>query len=1143
MARGGGPPAGLAAAVVAAAALWGASGPPGARASEVGDGGGNEGGALTAESNGTAAGGGAGAGSGGAGGVGPADGLALCEEPQKCVWPAWVPLVLPSGEFSGFKELEGWDHCLEWCATNQTATPEECCANCAEDAACDPPPEVGGGASGSGGAGGGLALANPLGGAAEEVPPADCPEGYAKGCDGWCIALAKLGDGVCDIEEKADLSCISYNYDEGDCVPPVGPDAWGVWDGGAFGQGWELVTNNDSSDPTSPAAELSYPAVGPQRVRGDVIWVQNLEPGAQITFFRTDEVLMAGNFSIVLEAYLAAPLAAAGQGEGGVGGSACARTISAFVAVPGDANEPATRHALPLADYAVAESSKAGEQEPAVGAGAGLRENEWVRVRLPVEAFNSSGMYAGPNTVFDRFGISNEPVEGAGNCELYLDALALEPQPGMVEPQGAGEAAQQGQPSPPPANPDGAGSEPASEDDGALVPPSPPTGAEQGADGGDVASPPDAAEAAAASPSDEDCATVPDEWPFCRELVAVHSCTDLNNNLTVLIALHCKTSCKVCSSTPPGGAPPGDGSGYFPPDGGNANSGSGEGGTSSSSTLVLGIGIGLISLSAFLLLITAVGVYRLRRRLRRDAVPGRARLERAPSDASTASQAMNLYAIDPAGVPGASPPPSVDPHHGKTAHRALAEAQGGSDGIRAFVNPAHALRPPVPPQPASAGAEGAATARGQDNSALASCQWIIPFDELRFIDRVGIGVQGEVFHAVWNGHTNVAVKRLFSTPPPAPQGDGAASGQQRQQGALATPAASSPSRGGVVAENDPWARLKNEVDLLVSLRHPNIVLFMGACEVAPNLCLVMEFCPRGSLDQLLAQGGRLGNGKLLDRRRRTRLALQAARGVAYLHSHNIIHRDLKPGNLLVTSNYDVKVADFGLSRFTPESVVSRASQVGTVGYMAPEILKSERYSTKCDVWSFGVVLYEILTGHSPYAHHENPVQCILAVACHDERPRLPEAMREDEAGMRLGRLCDACMQPDPSMRPSFLVIVEELQAVMSLLQPPLSARQNSARGLATGASNASMQWHEHQESAFTPRSMPTPSPEPATLAEQEARRAPPQEPQAPLELRYGEAPEQARASPMGGAITHENPVHSPLQRSRNEHAGGSVSVE
>ena len=86
--------------------------------------------------------------------------------------------------------------------------------------------------------------------------------------------------------------------------------------------------------------------------------------------------------------------------------------------------------------------------------------------------------------------------------------------------------------------------------------------------------------------------------------------------------------------------------------------------------------------------------------------------------------------------------------------------------------------------------------------------------------------------------------------------------------------------------------------------------------------------------------------------------------------------------------------------------------------------------------SYGVVLVEILTGTPPYCHHESPVQCMVAVACHGERPRLPESMRQDEAGVRLGRLCDACTELEPRMRPGFGPIVEELTAVSALLTPP-----------------------------------------------------------------------------------------------------------
>ena len=95
--------------------------------------------------------------------------------------------------------------------------------------------------------------------------------------------------------------------------------------------------------------------------------------------------------------------------------------------------------------------------------------------------------------------------------------------------------------------------------------------------------------------------------------------------------------------------------------------------------------------------------------------------------------------------------------------------------------------------------------------------------------------------------------------------------------------------------------------------------------------------------------------------------------------------------------------------------------------------------------SYGVVLVEILTGTPPYCHHESPVQCMVAVACHGERPRLPESMRQDEAGVRLGRLCDACTELEPRMRPGFGPIVEELTAVSALLTPPTPRTPGDSR--------------------------------------------------------------------------------------------------
>ncbi|KAI8464201.1 MAG: kinase-like domain-containing protein, partial [Monoraphidium minutum] len=169
---------------------------------------------------------------------------------------------------------------------------------------------------------------------------------------------------------------------------------------------------------------------------------------------------------------------------------------------------------------------------------------------------------------------------------------------------------------------------------------------------------------------------------------------------------------------------------------------------------------------------------------------------------------------------------------------------------------------------------------------------------------------------------------------------------------------------------------EREIAILASIRHPNVVNFIGACHRARTRCLVTEYCARGSLDKLLHK-----SGVPLDLPKRIEFALDIARGMACLHAQQpvIIHRDLKTANLLVSARFEVKVADFGLSRIKDATHLqnSRAGLEGTIEYAAPEVLRGEPYTEKCDVWSFGVVLWELLTRARPYADMDVPVYLLM----------------------------------------------------------------------------------------------------------------------------------------------------------------------
>lgn len=275
----------------------------------------------------------------------------------------------------------------------------------------------------------------------------------------------------------------------------------------------------------------------------------------------------------------------------------------------------------------------------------------------------------------------------------------------------------------------------------------------------------------------------------------------------------------------------------------------------------------------------------------------------------------------------------------------------------------------------------------------------ISWDDLHLKERVGAGSFGTVHRAEWHG-SDVAVKVLTVQD----------------------------------FQDDQLKEFLREVAIMKRVRHPNVVLFMGAVTKRPHLSIVTEYLPRGSLYRLLH---RPASGEVLDQRRRLRMALDVAKGINYLHclSPPVVHWDLKSPNLLVDKNWTVKVCDFGLSRFKAHTFISSKSVAGTPEWMAPEFLRGEPSNEKSDVYSFGVILWELVTMQQPWSGL-SPAQVVGAVAFQNRRLTIPA-----NTSPLLASLMEACWADDPSQRPSFKKIVETLK---KLLKSPTQLIQMAA---------------------------------------------------------------------------------------------------
>ncbi|CAN4124525.1 unnamed protein product [Withania somnifera] len=276
------------------------------------------------------------------------------------------------------------------------------------------------------------------------------------------------------------------------------------------------------------------------------------------------------------------------------------------------------------------------------------------------------------------------------------------------------------------------------------------------------------------------------------------------------------------------------------------------------------------------------------------------------------------------------------------------------------------------------------------------CDWEIDPTELDFSNSaiIGKGSFGEILRANWRG-TPVAVKRILPNL----------------------------SDDRLVIQD-----FRHEVNLLVKLRHPNIVQFLGAVTEKKPLMLITEFLRGGDLHQHLKEKGALPPSTAIN------FAMDIARGMTYLHNEPnvIIHRDLKPRNvLLVNSNADhLKVGDFGLSKLirvqNSHDVYKMTGETGSYRYMAPEVFKHRKYDKKVDVFSFAMILYEMLEGDPPLSHYE-PYEAAKYVA-EGHRPMF----RAKGFTPELKELVEQCWAPDMNQRPSFLDILKRLEKIKVL---------------------------------------------------------------------------------------------------------------
>ncbi|CAE7037753.1 unnamed protein product [Symbiodinium sp. CCMP2592] len=226
--------------------------------------------------------------------------------------------------------------------------------------------------------------------------------------------------------------------------------------------------------------------------------------------------------------------------------------------------------------------------------------------------------------------------------------------------------------------------------------------------------------------------------------------------------------------------------------------------------------------------------------------------------------------------------------------------------------------------------------------------------------------------------------------------------------------------------------LLHEVETLSAIRHPDLVLFLGAClDMSGPLACVMEYMPGGDLEnffKLKRQKHQVPDWHP-NVARVAQWACAVARALSFLHERTepIVHRDLKPMNLLLTKHLDVKVADLGISRVL-EAASARdgytmTGGVGTLRYMAPEVVRQEQYCEKADIYAFALILYFLSSGRQPFHHMSADPDVILKdfLAGKEPRPCIAECQP------KLRRLVEASWHIEQTSRPSAQAMLNELE--------------------------------------------------------------------------------------------------------------------
>lgn len=324
------------------------------------------------------------------------------------------------------------------------------------------------------------------------------------------------------------------------------------------------------------------------------------------------------------------------------------------------------------------------------------------------------------------------------------------------------------------------------------------------------------------------------------------------------------------------------------------------------------------------------------------------------------------------------------------------------------------MSPAMPPQPTSSSRvgdlsgsripSGAPVKRVDTDDQLLKQQvlWEVDTSELDFTGSrlLGRGAYGEVVEAKWRS-LPVAVKRVN------------------------------------VASKGAWKELRHEIAVIAQLHHPRVVQFLGACSRQQPWLIISEYMPGKALSTLLEKR----NGRPLPIHVAGRFSLDTVQGLRYLHEHKpmgIVHRDLKPTNLLIGGDGHVKIGDFGLAKVLDAMRAQNdkyvmTGETGSYRYMAPEVFRHEAYSNKVDIYSVGMIMYQLFHGAPPFSGMA-PLDAARAAATENLRPSISPKLPSE-----LQQLISACWHPNPVERPTAAAVSAALGKMFPQEDPDMAS--------------------------------------------------------------------------------------------------------